>query len=1129
MSSVLMNLFNHKPLYGRDSETSCLQRIVGTVLREGDFVIDQHIKKKYRVGDCNGSVPTDSTSHSEEESSVNCTRDISNFLHRTKELNDDSQGGSRHLVFVSGPTGAGKRTLITNFLHQCCKDITPFILGSGRFKSMESAFTNTVNKRPFTAIAEALQEIAFTVSQQSFELRTALWQRLQASLKNPEDSDTLLELFPCIKNWFHEDDSDNSFSASGTMGHECTNCKHFTGEIKSSSAPPTVPGIKSVVHQEQLWFLLLQTFLRVIVSVLPVVFFLEDLHFADEMSLELVKSLLESCEVDQQQEEEEVKGLLIIATCISVVDAPSLSNLLSWFSENADRTNANPSSPNDILLRNEVERKPFVFDPHSFHLCCDNITQITVSDLTWDDVKDWVQAWGGEMELCSSKQFEIANLVFQYSNGNPFHIRYLLLFLEQDKILLQEPIQTKHIPRNVNALFMRIFQHQDVSIQKVVQAAALLAQYSESDLYLDVLEIAVKSPCLDIVEAAHTFGLIEYSATRSSICFCRESFRKAVQDTIANLSILSLDIGRNVWSSAILSHDMKGALEEVVIARVLLSTQLLQNSIDLLTDIDERIYMSQLCYEAGQTSSSLSDFYTSAKLYEFAICFLGSDLWLRNLYEASLLLHIAAAQAYCSIANYEQMNRTLNAIFDNATTFRDKLPAYLILVHSSGSRHQLLEAFRLSSFVLQELGESVSEYPSTVTVVTSLLRVKWALSGKTDQFLSSLPNAENAEYLLMMQFQSFTQFIGYMTHPNRSLILFCRMILSSLKHGICGPSALSFSIYAYFLSAIGDFEAGHRMGQLALQFSNRFGAWWPRIQVLIYGYVNQWTYPFRESIEPLNRIERASLTFGDLEIHSLASTLYVLTAINAGVLLAVLEPKSRTVCLDLAVMGQTNQLMMAIQLWTFINELQGGTKLLGIDGNIHDATSALNHCIKEGNKFMAGNFYVFRTMWCFFVGDYEKSLRMAKKAYNLLTVCEHALPFYEGLAALAMAWTSKFRLRRRLFGLGKKSAICIKRWADRCPHNFRNKQFLLDAEIAALQGKTLRALSLFEQSIAIAKHEAVVHEQAIAYERLGHYQYHLGNFSDAKISFWNSRFAYETWGAARLVDRLDDFLTCTFR
>ena len=1108
VTSTMNHCDHHRPLYGRKSEIACLQEIAASVLRKGDFVVDQPLQRSCCLChvDCECTIPTESTSHSEEDNAVHSCDGLEISHHRNDVVGDGGEGGS-HFVLVSGRPGSGKRTLVTTALRpcKCCNRKSRFLFVSDRFHSMKNSEDGCKSKSPnktFIAITRAIQEVLHILSNpNNAELSHAIRQKLLSLLKNPENASELCEIMPTMKKWLQEVDPPDNVAPD-----------------LSSRVAPILPGVQLAALQTQVWFPILQNFLYAVINCVPLVLLLEDVQYADEASLLLVKSLLSKNKSELHQVQSDM-GLLIVTTYSDGVGVFSSNSFLSFLASSNDTRATDWNST--------VEWKPLVVTPNYYHSY--NVHQIVLSDLTWDDVNQWVQECDGTIKRCSRKQREeITNIVFSRSNGNPLHIRYLLQFLEQDVKLQLEPIHKKQIPSELEGLYLSIFLKQDVSVQDFIQVASLLVQHTSNggDVYLDVLEIAMNISCLDIVERATCLGLIECSLSQPFICFSRECLQKAAYHTIVDISSLSLAVGRRIWRSAILSQDKIEVLEEDLVARVLLSTKLLRNSIDLLTDIDERIYMSQLCFETGQKSTSMGDFYTSAKLFEFAILVLGSELWQRrDLYEASLELHTASAQAYCSIADYDNMNRMLDLIFDKALTFQDMLPAYLVMVYASGSQHKLLETFRVSSMVLQKLGEPVSANPGTITIITHLLRTKWSLQFKTDRFLCNLPIAEDASYLMVTQLLSFTMFIVYMNYPNLSLILVCRLIQSVLKHGVCGPSSVAFSCYAFVLCSTGNFKEGYRMGRLALQFVDQFESWRPRVHVLVYGYVNHWTCPFRSSMEPITHAQRASLLVGDLEIYAVTASFYLMTALSVGISLKVLEPTAQSFCRDLSVVGQKNQLLLVIPLWSLINDLQGGQAQMSLVGDIKNLASVLNHCIKEGNKYMTGNLYAYRTMWYYLIGDFEQALQMAKKSYEQRQISDHALMFFEGLAALSMAWTSNSWLRRRKsFAVGKKAAKRMKRWADRCPENFRNKQQLFEAEIAALNGKSAQALSLFNQSIAKAKHEAFVHEEAIAYERLGHYQRRLGNDPEAKTSYASARNAYEKWGASILVDRMDDLV-----
>jgi hypothetical protein len=147
---------------------------------------------------------------------------------------------------------------------------------------------------------------------------------------------------------------------------------------------------------------------------------------------------------------------------------------------------------------------------------------------------------------------------------------------------------------------------------------------------------------------------------------------------------------------------------------------------------------------------------------------------------------------------------------------------------------------------------------------------------------------------------------------------------------------------------------------------------------------------------------------------------------------------------------------------------------------------------------------------------------MAKTLTEYRQVSDHILTFYETLASLALAWSSRRWPRSRFRNRGLVLSKRMKGWARRCPDDFLNKQLLLEAETAALNGNSNKAIALFEQSVHKAKQESFLHEEGIAYERLGRYQLHLRQNSNAMMSFESARAAFENRGATTLVNHMEN-------
>lgn len=97
-------------------------------------------------------------------------------------------------------------------------------------------------------------------------------------------------------------------------------------------------------------------------------------------------------------------------------------------------------------------------------------------------------------------------------------------------------------------------------------------------------------------------------------------------------------------------------------------------------------------------------------------------------------------------------------------------------------------------------------------------------------------------------------------------------------------------------------------------------------------------------------------------------------------------------------------------------------------------------------------------------------------------------------------------------------------WARLCPSNCRNKQLLLEAEVASLVGNFTRALTLFKQSVQAAQLEKFHHEEGLSCERLAQYYLHIGLNDKAGECFSDALDAYKRWGAHTLVERMEDKL-----
>jgi hypothetical protein len=346
----------------------------------------------------------------------------------------------------------------------------------------------------------------------------------------------------------------------------------------------------------------------------------------------------------------------------------------------------------------------------------------------------------------------------------------------------------------------------------------------------------------------------------------------------------------------------------------------------------------------------------------------------------------------------------------------------------------------------------------------------------------------------------------------------------------------AFSSYGLMLCiGLGSIREGVRYGNLALDLLRQFDchAWLPRVYMPVYGYIRTWVNPLRDSIQPLEIAHRSALASGDIEGAVLSCSLYLMIQFHVGTALGKLEREARYYCELFDSLGQTLGLLFILPQWETCRDLRGNSPALdtpiNLTGPISCRSAALNYSIKAGNNTATALWYVNRAVYYCLVGAYEESLSMAKLAQEAESDPSIALRFYQAMSALAVARVcGRHSVRRsRYIRLGRSAARCMQKMARTCTANFANKCYLLQAELAALQGKSVRAMLLFDSAIQAANREGFLQEEGIAYERLAQYHCFLGHSYTAAPYFERARNAYSQWGSQTMVRRMQVLLDTT--
>jgi predicted ATPase len=858
---------------------------------------------------------------------------------------------------------------------------------------------------------------------------------------------------------------------------------------------------------------------QVVATVNPMVLVLEQAHWANVESLQALDSLLKA----RHTPPVEFKAILVIL-CYTESTKPSDSPALTEFRCNVSVGESATTAP---LGESDTDHYPAL--------------RISLNNLTKNDIIEWTaDQWGVALESDSHDMLQsVASLIYDQSNGNP---RFVAMLMTQLQPLCESPLDDNRvgqwletIPSTTDDLFAWILRQQDSNVQHVIDSIAALAVCGNCASSIGdtvdgkLVDLVLQRSCQDDLATAHQCGLLILDPVSQIVRFPSPDLKAAAYSVIpeSTRATCHLKIGRRLWKNSSLATTIEDS--DNFTSLIFVVADNLRLGADLCSDVDDLDGIVMIILKAGKIAMKASLFTMAVTYFEWAISALGDRLWSIAYYDITMALFNCGSEAYYCIADFDTMDSMLESVFRHAKTFRDKIHAYTTLIYSYGARNRVREAFTTAYDVLQSLGEPLPAQPSKRGMLFELLRTSLLLHGKTDRFFLNLPVATDTDKIATMQMLFFAVFYAYVVKAEWGLFALCRMIRLSVRNGITAPLFPALGAHSYGQCAhVGRIEEGIRFAQIALDLLQQHNArsWLARTFMIVHGLSHRWGYPLRCSLEPLLTAHRMGLKTGDMEGSLASAGMYLDHALHAGKSLPEIERETRYLGHLLNAVGQKLCLVYVVPSWKVVVDFIGGDlDPLILNGDVTDSWSALAWAMKESNQMAVAHFYLNQCMFQCLTGCYEECRHMAKKCQESQPAADVWLPFYAGLASLALARTASTVRRFQYISFGRSAAKELKRQARVCPANFTNKFSLLDAEILALKGKPAKAMSLFEKSISAAKHEGFIHEEGLALERLALYHMHLGNAHTAGSAFEKARDAYSCWGAGTLVQRMNAHLT----
>lgn len=966
--------------------------------------------------------------------------------------------GQKKMLLVAGYSGIGKSALVQEIYKPITRQKGYFI--SGKFDQLQRNI-------PYASLIQAFSELVRQILTETEEQVTQWKQKILAVLGI--NGQVIIEVIPEVEL---------------ILGKQPT----------VTTLPPT--------EAQNRFNLVFQNFITVFAKKEhPLVIFLDDLQWADQASLKLIKSLM----IQQT-----IQSLFLIGTY-----------------RNNEVKEGHPLS----LLQKELQEERIEVQ----HILLQPLTIEAINSLLVHTFKS---------DLI--KTHDLAKLILEKTQGNPFFINEFLGFLYTEELINFdsqigcwiwdiEKIKTVPITNNVVELIASKIQKLSESTQKVIRIASCIGNTFDLNTLSIVAQKTPKETNKDLLEAIQE-GLIiplgnEYKfLTLETNNDSAKVYYKFIHDRVQQAAyfLLSLKQKQNIHlqiGQLLLSYLSFEEQEEKIFDIV----NQLNFSLPLIIEQKQREQLAELNLLAGKKAKTSAAYDAAFKYLKQGLELLTIERWQKQ-YKLTLELYLETAEAAYLCVDFSETERLVLIIIKNATDLLDKVKAYEIEIASYIYHHKYIEAIDIGLAVLNLLGIKVPQHPNKFDLLSTLLNIRLSLLGKKIDNLVNLPTMTNLKAQAIIRIIIVIAPSIYMANPSLLFIVIVLGIKLSLKYGNSEESAYLYSIYGLICcGSLKDIDTGYEFGNLALNLLSKQNIKFleSKIVLSINMGIRFWKEHLKNTLSSLKENHQLAMQIGDLEYAGYSASVFSNNALFTLPTLIIAEQ-------EMNLFSQTLQNLKQERNVNFVNlTRQVALNLMGkaenpclIVGQAYneDELLPLELEISDRNKLL--QIYTHKLILNYFFENYQLALENSNIAEQYIdggqgTITIPTYYLYDALCRLAIYPTSKQEQKQAIQQRLQKTQQQFQYWSKHAPMNFSNKFYLIEAEKNRILNQNQKAIDCYEKAIDLAQKNEFLSEEALAYELAA--KFYLSQHKErlARNYLQESLYCYNKWGALAKVKHLE--------
>ena len=726
---------------------------------------------------------------------------------------------------------------------------------------------------------------------------------------------------------------------------------------------------------------------------------------------------------------------------------------------------------------------------------------------------------------------ELTEIINEKTHGNPFFVKeFIRNIIQKENVFLSEKGWEFHAQQiksmvptdNVGTILEERLQGIS-GIQKdlLTVLSCLGKKFCREDLQgICGVNAEQMGEAIDILEGQ---GLV--IKEKEDLSFSHDRFRDACFRTLSEDRRVALHhkIGMYLWKE----KNSKGLL-----TRVFTILFHLNQALCLVKDNSQKIELARLNLMAGERAKSQAAYEAAQGYFLTGIELIGISAWEKE-YQLAFNLHILAGET-AFLSNDESRAETLlNLAMKKAVSSGDKIKIFENKISYYTVFNKPLKGIELGREAMAMLGMKLPEKANRIIIAVELLKSRIFLRGRAVNDLLKAQELKDERLKFSTCILSAMVEACIIGRPDYLPIVILKLLNISLKDGVSDYSPFAYAAYGIILcSVLGKTRQGFRFGQLALELSDRSGRKDIKSPVY-YAYganLHHWHHHIRTSHPYLKKAYKWAIASGDLSYASYAINQSLLHFMAGGESLGTLEKKFQENAGAMVATKQKRTIQIFDYLYSFIAKLQGKKGVFPpIQRDDFDTLRTLRRWEDANDAMGLYSYYHFEMIFCFFSKNMEGAFRFLKKAdaqldsvMGMIFYVEHF--FYECMILSEFISHPSKQIRQKqpwmFVSKLKLNLTKLKKWAAQAPDNFNAFYCLAAARLTEIQNKHQKAGALYDQAVQVSDKTGFRHIQALSNECAARFYLKAGRQKIAQVYLIEAWENYQTWGASIVADRL---------